>query len=190
MNLFGNFNNPMGQGTPAAPGGSSSGGNRAVQVVFVNIPETLGAFTALPQAALQNPFDTAALFVVAMCIYPHNKDEAIQMVNYLKGPKPLSTYDLQFLADRMRGKEYLPGSFLIGANPNNNYVPTQPYTVVVSENPYSYQEEGYAKLFLQSGGADSPRPIQLRLAKDGRWYLWEQFILSDIRQPEASNPWA
>ena len=26
--------------------------------------------------------------------------------------------------------------------------------------------------------------------KDGKWYLWDQFILSDIRQPESANPWA
>ena len=60
----------------------------------------------------------------------------------------------------------------------------------VSENPYSYQNEGYAKLFVTSGGADSPREITLRLAKDGKWYLWEQFILAGIREPESSNPWA
>ena len=63
-------------------------------------------------------------------------------------------------------------------------------TVRVSENPYSYQEQGYAKLYLYSGGADSPRPVQLRLAKDGKWYLWEQFLLADIRQPESADPWA
>ena len=32
--------------------------------------------------------------------------------------------------------------------------------------------------------------IAMRLAKDGKWYLWEQFILADIRQPESMNPWA
>lgn len=47
------------------------------------------------------------------------------------------------------------------------------------------------KLFIPSGGADAPRPIQLRKAKDGKWYLWEySSILLDIRKPESSNPWA
>jgi len=45
-------------------------------------------------------------------------------------------------------------------------------------------------LYLQSGGADSPRGVQLRLAKDGKWYLWEQYLLADIRPPESTNPWA
>jgi hypothetical protein len=30
----------------------------------------------------------------------------------------------------------------------------------------------------------------MRKAKDGKWYLWEQFILVGIRQPESANPWA
>ena len=173
---------PPAQGTPAAA--------RSAQIVFAALPQTLAEFTALPQAAMQNPFDTAALFVAAMCAYPQSTPEAIAMVNHLKGPQPLSGYDTQFLADRMRGKDYLPRSFFAGATPANNYTPARPYTLTVSQTPYSYQEQGYAKLALLSGGADSPRPIQLRQAKDGCWYLWEQFLLSDIRPPEASNPWA
>ena len=62
--------------------------------------------------------------------------------------------------------------------------------MTVSENPYSYQNQGYAALYIRSGGADNPRSVQLRLAKDGRWYLWEQFILVGIRPPESTNPWA
>ena len=52
---------------------------------------------------------------------------------------------------------------------------------------YFYPEN--AELYLQSGGADSPRAVQLRHAKDGKWYLWEQFLLADIRQPERADPW-
>ena len=180
MSFFNNFQNQTGQ--------SSSG--KSVSVAFGALPRTYNEFTALPQAAMQSPFDTAALFVAAMCLYPQNSTEALRMVSFLKGPQPLSGYDMQFLADRMRGKDYLPRSFFAGATPANGYTPSQPLSVIVSENPYSYQEQNYAKLFLQSGGADSPRPIQLRLAKDGRWYLWEQFLLSDIRPPTASDPWA
>ena len=167
-----------------------NGGNKSTQIVFQDIPRTVVEFTALHQAAMQNPFDTAAMFVVAMCAYPQNNAEALAMLNYLKGPQPISDYEKQFIADRMRGKDYLPFSFFAGAAPANNYTPVKPYTISVSETPYSYQEQSYAKLVLQSSGADSPRPVQLRLAKDNRWYLWEQFLLSDIRQPEDSNPWA
>ena len=98
--------------------------------------------------------------------------------------------DKSFIADRFRDADYVPRSYFKGANPQNNYNPSQPYTVTVFENPYSYDTENYAKLFITSGGADSPRNVMLRKAKDGKWYLWEQYILVGIRQPESTNPWA
>ena len=128
--------------------------------------------------------------VLALCFYPQDKNASLAMLNFLRGPRPLSTYEQQFIADRFRSADYVPRSYFNGATPQNDYVPSEPYTIKVSENPYSYQNENYAKLFVTSGGADSPREIVMRLAKDGKWYLWDQFILSGIRQPESSNPWA
>ena len=112
------------------------------------------------------------------------------MLNYLRGPRPLSGMDKQFISDRFMDKDYVPRSYFAGATPENDYRPSMPLTVSVSENPHSYEAQGYAKLFIPSGGADNPRPVQLREAKDGKWYLWEQFLLPDIRQPESFNPWA
>ncbi len=165
-------------------------GNKTVNVVFSDIPESLGAFQALPQAAMANPFDTAAMTVVALCVYPANKELSLQMLNFLRGPRPLSPMEQQFIADRFRDKDYVPRSYFAGAVPGNDYMPTAPFTVAVFENPYSYTEENYANLYLTSGGADSPRSVKMRLAKDGKWYLWDQFLLSDIRKPESSDPWA
>ena len=185
MGLFDNLKSP--QPAPAAP---QSGGNRTVEVSFAALPETLDGFKALPQAQLSTPFDTAALAVLALCFYPQNAELSLSMLDTLKGPQPLSAYDKQFIRDRFMGKDYVPRSYFEGAVPGNNYTPAEPYRIKVSENPYSYQEQGYAKLYLQSGGADSPRPVLLRLAKDGKWYLWEQHLLADIRQPDSANPWA
>ena len=172
------------------PGGS---GGQTATVVFSDIPETLAGFSALPQAAMSSPFDTAAMVVAALCIYPLNKDESIAMLNFLKGPQPLSPREISFIADRMAQNNkagFIGASYFNGATPQNNYMPSEPYTVVVSDGPYSYQEEGYAVLKLKSGGADHPRDVKLRKAKDGKWYLWEHGLLVDIRQPESTNPWA
>ncbi len=186
MGIFDNLRNAMNAAVPQ----TAQGTNRSVNVVFPTLPDTLEQFKALPQAALSNPFDTAALTVLAFCFYPQDKETSLAMVDYLKGPKPLSGYDKSFIADRFRDSDYVPRSYFNGATPQNDYLPSQPYTVTVSENPYSYQNAGYAKLFIRSGGADSPREVLLRQAKDGKWYLWEQFILVGIRAPESSNPWA
>lgn len=179
MGLFDNLNQTSG-----------AGANGYKDIVFSSMPNSLEEFKALPQAAMSNPFDTAALCVLAFCYYPQNKELSLSMLDCLRGPRPLSPMDKQFIRDRFMDKDYVPRSYFTGATPQNDYAPAQPYTVRVSENPYSYNEENYAKLFVTSGGADSPRAIQMRLAKDGKWYLWEQYILSDIRQPESSNPWA
>ena len=186
MGLFDNLKNKAAQVSAAA----NSANNKVVSVTFPKLPDDLAGFQALPQAALSNPFDTAALTVLALCFYPQDKNASLAMLNFLRGPRPLSTYEQQFIADRFRSADYVPRSYFNGATPQNDYVPAEPYTIKVSENPYSYQNENYAKLFVTSGGADSPREIVMRLAKDGKWYLWDQFILSGIRQPESSNPWA
>lgn len=169
---------------------ANSGGNRTEEIVFDRLPETLEEFKAMPQAALSTPFQTAAMTVLAFCFYPQNPQLSLDMVNYLRGPRPLSGYDQSFIKDRFRDSDYVPRSYFEGATPQNDYLPQEPYRVRVSENPYSYQNQGYATLYIRSGGADSPRSVQLRLAKDGKWYLWEQFILVGIRQPESRNPWA
>ena len=90
----------------------------------------------------------------------------------------------------MDGKYYIPFSYFNGATPENDYTPAQPFTLRVTAGPYAWQNEGYAKLELRSGGADSPRPIILRRKGDGHWFLWEQMLLAGIRQPKSSDPWA
>lgn len=161
------------------------------EISFSAVPSSLEAFKALPQASLETPYDTAALTVLALCLYPENNNLSLAALDFLRGPNPLSGIDKQFIADRFTDKKvYVPRSYFSGATPKNDYTPSQPWTVRITAGPYAYQNEGYAKLQLYSGGADSPREVLLRKAKDGKWYLWEQYLLSDIRPPESENPWA
>ena len=171
-------------------GKTAGSAGKTEKIVFDDLPENMEAFKALPQAALSTPFDMAALTVAALCLYPSDKELCCQMLDYLRGPRPMNGMDRQFIADRFRGKDYVPRSYFEGAAPNNDYMPAKPYTVTVKADPHSYDEQGIAKLFIPSGGADDPRPVKLRQAKDGKWYLWEQFLLTGIREPESSNPWA
>ena len=169
--------------------------NRSFDILLSSLPKTLAEFLVLPQAIMQSPFDTAALTVTALTSYSTSQDETIGMLNYLRGPNNLmSNRDLAFLRDRMAQNNkagFLGASYFTGASPENDYTPSVPYIVRVSENPYSYSNAGYTKLYICSGGADSPRPVTLRLAKDYKWYLWEySSLLLDIRAPESTNPWA
>ncbi len=165
-------------------------GSKSVDVVFAEVPSTYEGFIALPQAAMSTPFDTAAMTVVALCVWPLDAELSTRMLNYLRGPRPLSNMDISFIKDRFYDKDYVPRSYFNGSVPGNDYTPQAPYTITVSDNPNSYLNESYATLYIRSGGADNPRQVQLRQAKDGKWYLWEQFLLPDIRKPESENPWA
>lgn len=157
---------------------------------FNEIPKTVSELSALPEAVLQTPFQAAALTVLALCSYCDDAQAGIDMLNFLKGPQPLTEYEKQFLKDRLTDKSYVAYSYFDGTCPQNNYAPSKPFSVTIIEGPYSYSEEGYAKLLIMSSGADTPRPITLRRKGQEQWFLWEQFLLSDIRQPIAADAWA
>ncbi len=200
MGLFDQLKNQAKQAGNQALGGvgqqlkSAIGdGNKTWTVTFQNLPVNLEQLKAMPEAALTQAENTVALTVAALCLYPVDQNAALEMLNFLSGPKELSALDKQQLADRFRGKDYVARSFFAGASVDNNYEPTQPYQITVIENPYSRDQinEGYLTLYVQSAGADSPRPIKLRnKPSTGQWFLWEQMILSDIRVPKAADPWA
>ena len=114
------------------------------------------------------------------------------MLNVLRGPRPLSPQEIQLLKDQLlKDRDYVARSHFNGATPDNNYTPLQPYSVTVSDNPNSYMTEGYATLYIRSGGADSPRPITLRKKPStGEWFLWNHVgLLPGIRVPASQDPW-
>lgn len=167
------------------------GGNKSWQVVFNELPTTVGMLRALPEASLKEPHYAAALLIPALCLWPKDQKTAIDMINFIKGPQALSTREIQFINERLRDKAYLPSSYFDGATPENNYEASKPYKVTVSTVPTTFAEAGYAKLYLQSGGADSPRPVQIReKATSGEWFLWDQMLLSEIRKPVSDDPWS
>ena len=170
-----------------------SEGSDSYSIVLSQIPTDLDELQQMPQSSLSRPEYAAALALAALCVYPVNREGALKMLTFLQGPKGMSAYERQFLADRFRDKDYVPRSYFRGATPENNYEPSQPYTLDFFENPYSRDQlsEGYITLHIRSGGADAPRQIKLRKKPStGQWFLWEQFLLSDIRQPVSADPWA
>ena len=142
------------------------------------IPATLQEFQTCPQMDLSKPENTCAMFLCALQLY------------MLRGPRPMTPYDSQFLRDRLRDKPYLPLAYFEGAAPKNNYTPAQPYVLNVLPDPRPQDiEAGYIRVFLKTAGADSPRPVKLR-QKGSLWYLWEySSILSGIRSLAECDPW-
>ncbi|MBP5696824.1 MAG: hypothetical protein J6X11_09325 [Treponema sp.] len=158
-------------------------------ITFNALPQNCAELEALPQAKLTDPFEVSALVVAVLCRYEESPDDCIAMLNLLKGPQPLSNYEKQFLKDRLVGKYYVPRSYFNGTSPQNNYEPTKPYSVTISENAHSHDQEGYIMLWITSSGADSQRSVKLR-KKGDQWFLWENYLMPDIRKPAAEDPWA
>jgi len=161
-----------------------------MQITLQTLPAALAELEALPRTT---PEEVCAGFLCALKLFQTDRDAGVAAMDLLRGPRPMTPYDIQFLRDRLRGKEYLPLAYFEGAAPENGYTPAKPYTLNVLPDPRPQDvEPGYLRVYLKTAGADSPRPMKLR-QKDstGEWFLWEySSILSGIRVPAALDPWA
>ncbi len=162
------------------------------RVVFDRLPADLEEMKAMPQAGLRTPADTAALTVAALCAYAASPEKCYEMLDFLRGPRPLSPLEKQFIRDRfMDGRDYIPRSYFEGAVPENDYTPGLPLTLVMKDNEGPVADPGYARLALKSGGADSLRIVTLRSKPStGQWFLWDQMLLGGIRIPKSLDEWA
>lgn len=183
MGIFDNLKEKMQESIPK--------GNESITFSFSALPESVEQMKALPEAAMDTPFKTAALTVCAFCAYAVAPEIGKEMVNFLKGPAPMTKMEMDFITDRFRDSKLVPFSYFEGAVPENDYTPSVPFRVTISSNPYSFNNENYATLYIKSGGADNPRQIVLRKKPStGVWYLDRQMILVGIRTPKSADPWA
>ncbi len=167
------------------------------EYTFDNLNIMLDDYISLINENRQDVYFVAAMTVVALCGYRESPDKCFAMLDELKNPsEPVSVYEKQFINDRLKGKDYKPFSYFSGTGPDNGYSPRAPFKITVSSNPNSFVDEHWAVLWLRSSGADSERQIKLREKKSTHeWYLVEQFLLSDIREPvrksdgEIIDPW-
>jgi len=167
------------------------GRNNTESFTFTSLPTSVEQLTALPEACLDSAFKTTALCIVVLCNLEKDANATWEMLDYLKGPETVNEREKAFLKERLAGKQYKTLSFFEGATPDNGYTPVTPYTITVSENPYSFDEENWATLYVTSGGADSPRPIKLRRKPStNQWFVNDIQCLADIRVPTEQDAWA
>ena len=162
------------------------------RVTLSSFPTSYDEMAALPEAALTQPEAVVAMTVAALLAYEKSPEECYRMMDFLRGPRPLSAFEKQFLKERLGGgKLYIARSYLEGAVPTNDYTPSLPFTVRCQDSFSQMADPGYRKFDVFSGGADSPRPVTLRnKPSTGQWFLWEQILMVDIRIPVSADPWA
>lgn len=171
--------------------GIGKGRNHTEKFKFQKLPENLEELKALPEASLNTAFKTAALCIAALANYEKNPDATWEMIEFLNGPEDVNPSLRQFIQERLNEKMYKVFAFFKGATPANNYTPTVPYTLEVIENPYSFDDENWATLYVQSGGDDKPSPIKLRKKPStGQWFINDIQCLTDIRLPASQDKWA
>lgn len=167
------------------------GRNKSEKFTFLSVPTNVEELKALKEAVLDTPFKTAALTMLVLKMHESDKAACYEMMDFLRGPEPTSTYAKDFIDERLANKEYIVNSFFEGATVENNYTPSNPLTIAISENVYSFDTENWATLWVNSAGADSPRPIKFRKKPStGQWFLNDVQCLSEIRQPVEADPWA
>ena len=157
------------------------------------LPGTLKEMMAMPEARLEKPEDTVMLTVAALEACGRDPEEGYRMVDYLRGPRPLSNAEKQFIRERFSYGDCrrVPLSYFRGAVPANGYEPEMPYTLEIRASSSKIADEGFFKYDLVSGGADTARPVMLRLKPStGKYYLWEEHLLVQIRPPVSEDPWA
>ena len=168
--------------------GLMSGGIKTY--TFNSLPQNLSELKARPEANMKDPYGVAVLTLAALCRYETSPQDCWEMLDWLKGPEDLSNYEKSFIQERLKGKEYKPRSYFQGATPDNNYTPSRPYKITPVSNPYTFQNDGWAAIYVRSFGADNPRTIKLRQKKStGEWFLNEVQCLSDIRLPASEDKW-
>ena len=103
-------------------------GDQKETFTFAALPESVDQMRALPEAAMDTPFKTAALTVCALCAFAADQAVGTELLNFLRGPRPLNGQDISFIKDRFRGgaRSYIIFSYFAGATPENNYTPPQP----------------------------------------------------------------
>ena len=105
-----------------------------MQTMIQKIPENLQEFEILAAKGRQ-PEHICVLFLCALALFDKDRDAGTAAMNLLRGPRPMTPYDCQFLRDRLRGKAYLPLAYFEGATPENGYQPQVPYRLNVLADP-------------------------------------------------------
>ena len=161
----------------------------SVKYIFHTLPQNAEELQALIEKHdLSNGKNTAAYLMVSLVRYIESEGDGHAMIDILRGPRPMSDTDKSFLKERFSDKKYLPMSYFQGAKAENNYMPEEPWSIVIYDDPVS-AEDGYYYVHTESSGAENRRRVVLRV-KDGQHYLWEyNGVMLSIQQPASEDPW-
>lgn len=174
------------------------------QVVDTNVvsvpalPKTVEEFRTWRNTVAGVPQGGAAAFVVALLVYSQDAALGLQMLTTHidrellspgnKGYKGLQPRSMRIRAfrDRVGRKPYIARSYIDGTSHTTGYkLPPLPWTIRIKE--VRDTGRGRSKVFVWSTGADSARPITLKVNNRGVWkaYEWSSLEVGTRRPQKA-----
>ena len=150
-------------------------------------------------------YKVLALYIMSLRTWkPENHTDCEEMIGYLCN-KQLSVYEKQRLTDQMKkGNQYryLGNAFLNGAAPANNYSPSKPYSITLTQDSVVDENQVYIpanpsipspdqyRAFIFCKASDSGKWIDVyKSSKDGNWYMYKWMdLITSIKAPASSNP--
>lgn len=150
-------------------------------------------------------YKVLALYIMSLRTWkPENQTDCEEMIGYLCN-KQLSVYEKQRLAEQMKKSKqylYLGNAFLNGSTPANNYTPSQPYSITLTQDSVVDEDQVYIpanpsipspdqyRAFIYCKASDSGKWIDVyKSSKDGNWYMYKWMdLITSIKAPASSNP--
>jgi hypothetical protein len=166
------------------------------------LPQSVEAFIALRDKVADVSQGGAAMMVVALLVYVEDEELgrqclaiAVDREKLSEGPKgyngwQLRASDIWLLHSQIKSKPYIPRSYVKGAMPDNGYQLPGYFVFEFSDNPHSGDpERGTHKVFINSSGASSPRPVTVKRNDKGIWkaYEWSTLIVG-VQEPDDGEP--
>jgi hypothetical protein len=162
----------------------------ALGAAHAALPTSLEDFQAQIAAKASDPKAAVGLWFDAVYVYiGGNKDLGSQLITEMCKDKAWKTSTGYFI-NALDNKPHIFRSYAKGAMADNKYqMDPENYELTFSGElnmkPFVDKDEGeYCKLFIKSGGADSPRPITLQRNNAGQYKFYEfSSICVDVRPP-------
>lgn len=166
----------------------------ALGVAQAELPKTLEEFQAQVAEKATDPKGATKLFFDGIFIYLNGEKELGKLcIMEMSRYKEWGESQHRMLLERMESQPYIYRSYAKGATPDNGYqMDPNEYELVfhgeVNLKPYTDKDEGaYAKLFVRSGGADSPRSLTLMRNSQGQYKVYEFSTINvGVRPPKAA----
>lgn len=167
-------------------------------------PSTLEEFIAIRDAEAVSPEGGAACFVLALNSFTEDPDlgklclAAVTDRTRLETTeggyfgRKLMNHDLRLISMQLGDSPWIPASYVCGTSPAGRYIIDPGSDVVVEVNadprkgPSSCADP--AKVFVSCSGADSPRPVTLKVSTRGFWKAVEwSSLLVGVRPPALAE---